>query len=100
MRSSALTLHPRNLTWTSQYWTARRRPIGGRYGHVMAWLLAQMSDLHVTADRQLVAGVVDTTPYVKAAVPHLNWPDPPPHLGPPTGAPTPTAHAPPSPPPP
>ena len=46
----------------------------------MAWLLAQMSDLHVTAGRQLVAGVVDTTPYVEAAVEHLNGLDPLPDL--------------------
>jgi Icc protein len=46
----------------------------------VAWLLAQMSDLHVTAGEQLVAGIVDTTPYVEAAVEHLNRLDPLPDL--------------------
>ena len=39
-----------------------------------------MTDLHVTAGDQLVAGIVDTTPYVEAAVEHLNRLDPLPDL--------------------
>jgi 3',5'-cyclic AMP phosphodiesterase CpdA len=46
----------------------------------VAWLLAQMSDLHVTAGDQLVGGFVDTTPYVAAAIDHLNRLDPCPDL--------------------
>jgi len=46
----------------------------------VAWLLAQISDLHVTAGQELVAGAIDTTPYLEAAVEHLNGLDPAPDL--------------------
>ncbi|HWW54603.1 MAG TPA: metallophosphoesterase, partial [Acidimicrobiales bacterium] len=43
----------------------------------MPWLLAQISDLHVGTP---AGGVIDTAPYVAAAVGHLNELDPQPQL--------------------